>query len=1060
MRSRSLVGLLAAAALTLVPAVPAGAKPPSPTESDLKVVPALKEWTADDGGDVFEVGRRIVLADRSDELAEVGRTLSADLAEVTDGRKLPVLPERGKVKDGDIVLDLATGEELGEEGYSLSVDGSLKITAPEEHGVFNGTRSVLQLLTRADTIPAGTARDWPTKEIRSVLVDNTPRHFSLQWWESFFRQMSWYKMNDTNLYIDGAGLTKPEMKKLDQLAQRYYVRLVPQLNMPGHMHTVLPSHPEYQLENADGGTNPVALDLTNEEAVEWALGLLDEYLDVFSGDTWHLGADEFPGWPGTDEHHPQLAEYAKEKFGPEATFWDLWADFENRALEVVKSHGKSMRVWNDMVRESDVVRLDPEVDVEYWIKHDELEGLLTAEEIVDRGHQLINADVDLLYYDMSKRNLDPRDLYEQFDVDEISGGQPTDPEHVSGARIAAWLAWINTPMESDAEVINNLRKPTAALAQHTWGDGADLPWADFSKLVDELGRAPGFIESNNSITGDPAMATNQDGTVAWFARDSDGVLWGGRQHDAGSGPWSQQKIATRVVGDPQTKVDAEGRVHVIARTEHGRVVHAMQEAAGSDDYRTRTTGKRVDGDPIPVSIGDEVGWAARAGDRLVVGDGARVRTVAEGVTGDPGAVSVDGTTHLLVGTESGTTHLWSSDTSWEQVTDDQELDSRPVLVSRGESALAVARTAAGDLIASPLGESLDWTTVQDDVVGQPAAVSAADGTVHAAVRNPENKVLHARTTGSGWTSEVAWDDFVDDPAIGLSGDDDEPTIMGQNDRGYLAAVQPGADGEPWQWTHLAESTTGTPAIGRDAEERPIYTVTTTYGDLQTGTQWGDINQWGRDFVVGQIAYPDDSLAPGALKRRTHRDRFSRDSLDDYEVLSPSAGEPVGDPQVTDGRLQVAGEEDHFTLLRSEAELSASKDTAVVIGIDEFAENDGPENSLQVGFVRDAENRSVAWYNRHTQRFGFDTVVDGKSHGGWGDVPMQLVPGDKIAVTLSGRWLTGYRFHEGRWDRIHTAPVNGPEDLADPDVRADYRAGFALVGSGGTLAVDDFEVRTR
>ena len=1059
MRSRSLVGLLAAAALTLTlaPAAPAGAKPPPPTESDLQVVPALKEWTAADEGDSFELGRRIVVAGSSDELTEVGRTFAADLAEVTDGRKLPVVPERGKVREGDIVLDLSDDAELGSEGYALTVDGSLHISAPEPHGIFNGTRSVLQLLTRADSIPAGTARDWPTKEVRSVLVDNTPRHFSLQWWESFFRQMSWYKMNDTNLYVDGTGLTKSEMKQIDELAQRYYVRVVPQLNMPGHMHTVLPSHPEYQLENADGTTDPVALDLTNEEAVEWALGLLDEYLDVFSGDTWHLGADEFPGWPGTDEGHPQLAEYAKEKFGPEATFWDLWADFENRALAVVKEHGKSMRVWNDMVRESDVVRLDPEVDVEYWIKHDELEGLLTAEEIADRGHQVINADVDLLYYDMSKRNLDPRDLYEQFDVNEISGGQPTDPEHVSGARIAAWLAWIDTPMESDAEVINNLRKPTAALAQHTWGDGAEKSWTEFSALVDELGLPPGFVESNNSITGDPAAVTNQDGTVAWFARDEDGVLWGGRQHDPASGPWSQQEIAHRVAGDPQVRIDAEARIHVVARTTDDRVVHAVQESPGSDEYRTRVSGNRVDGDPVPVSVGGEVGWAARAGDQLVVSDGARVRTVAEEVTGDPGAVSVGDTAHLVVSTESGTTHLWSTGGAWQQDTDDQELDSRPVLVNRGESAVAVARTADNDLVAGTLGETVDWTTVHEDVVGQPATVAATDGTVHAAVRTSSNDVVHARTTGSGWASEVAWYDFVDDPAIGLSGKDDVPTIMGQNDRGHLAAVQPGADGKPWQWTHLAESTTGTPAIAVDARDRPTYVVTTTYGDLQTGTQWGTINEWGRDFVVGSIAYPDDTLAPDALPERTHRDQFSRDSLADYEVLAPSTDPPAGEPEVTDGRLQVEGE--HFTLLRSEAELSGSADNAVVLGIDEFAANDGPENSLHVGFVKDAKNRTMAWYNRETQRFGFDTVVDGKSHGGWGDVPMQLVPGDKIAVTLSGRWLTGYRFHEGRWDRIHTAPVNGPEDLADPDVRADYRAGFGLSSSGGTLAVDDFEVRT-
>src|SRR5699024_12228450 len=115
-------------------------------------------------------------------------------------------------------------------------------------------------------------------------------------------------------------------------------------------------------------------------------------IDKFSSDVWHLGSDEFPSWPGTGEDHPQLAEYAKKKLGPDATFADLFKDFQNRGNERVKSQGKSMRVWNDMIRESDVVTLDKDIMVEYWIDDPTLEGLLSPQEIADNGHQLINAD--------------------------------------------------------------------------------------------------------------------------------------------------------------------------------------------------------------------------------------------------------------------------------------------------------------------------------------------------------------------------------------------------------------------------------------------------------------------------------------------------------------------------------------------------------------------------------------------------------------------------------------------------------------------------------------------
>ena len=57
-------------------------------------------------------------------------------------------------------------------------------------------------------------------------------------------------------------------------------------------------------------------------------------------------------------------------------------------------------------------------------------------------------------------------------------------------------------------------------------------------------------------------------------------------------------------------------------------------------------------------------------------------------------------------------------------------------------------------------------------------------------------------------------------------------------------------------------------------------------------------------------------------------------------------------------------------------------------------------------------------------------------------------------------MTAYRFHEGRWDRIHSSPINGAQELADPSVRSEYRAGFGLRATSGQLSVDDFEVHAR
>src|SRR5699024_8140648 len=180
---------------------------------------------------------------------------------------------------------------------------------------------------------------------------------------------------------------------------------------------------------------------------------------------------------------------------------------------------------------------------------------------------------------------------------------------------------------------------------------------------------------------------------------------------------------------------------------------------------------------------------------------------------------------------------------------------------------------------------------------------------------------------------------------------------------------------------------------------------------------------------------------------------------DYELLTMSDSETALAPEVVDGRLQVSGR-DYYSMLLAEQNLPTEGETTVVLDIEKLADSGGSENSLFLGFAQDADNRAVAWYNRNTSRLGFDIVTDGQSFGGWGDVPADLRPGDRLAVTLSGRWLTAYRWHDGQWDRIHTAPVNGNDDITDPQVRAEYRPAVGFRATSGTLAVDNLELRTR
>src|SRR5699024_8287972 len=144
----------------------------------------------------------------------------------------------------------------------------------------------------------------------------------------------------------------------------------------------------------------------------------------------------------------------------------------------------------------------------------------------------------------------------------------------------------------------------------------------------------------------PAVAENPDGSLAWSARDAEGRLWTGQQHDPASGPWSQTAIAEDVAGDPQSVVDEQGRVHVFARPADGAVVHATQREPGSQECWVQREGFGVTGGPAPLGVGDSAGWAARAGDELMVASGGEAVVVAESITGEVAATGTAWTVHL------------------------------------------------------------------------------------------------------------------------------------------------------------------------------------------------------------------------------------------------------------------------------------------------------------------------------------------------------------------------------------------------------------------------------
>ncbi|MDY6076899.1 family 20 glycosylhydrolase [Mobiluncus sp.] len=208
-------------------------------------------------------------------------------------------------------------------------------------------------------------------------------------WELKIKSPCWELANTWHYY------TASQVSQVLALAQRLGIEVVPEVNAPGHMGIWLENYPQYALKRLDGSVDPEGrLDITNPQAIDFYLQIVDEYLRIFPSRWWHMGADEYM-IHDSFANYPYLAEYAHRTFCTSASEYDVFNSFVNEVNQFVKGRGRRLRIWNDGIHETSVVHLDNDILIEYWKD----EGLRITD-FIQRGHDVIN-NSEVLYWSRS-----------------------------------------------------------------------------------------------------------------------------------------------------------------------------------------------------------------------------------------------------------------------------------------------------------------------------------------------------------------------------------------------------------------------------------------------------------------------------------------------------------------------------------------------------------------------------------------------------------------------------------------------------------------------------------
>ena len=427
------------------------------------------------------------------------------------------------------------------EGYVLSVNSDgVRIEALSGAGLFYGVQTLLQMAADApEVMTAVTVKDEPRFEYRGIMLD-VSRHFrSKEFVKRQIDLLSYYKINRLHLHLTDAAGWRIEIKKYPRLtqfaawrpqavwkdwwngkreyceetdpraqggyytqddirelvayAQKHYVTIIPEIEMPSHSEEVLTAYPELSCTHVPYKQSDFCIG--NEKTFEFLENVLTEVMELFPSEYIHVGGDEAgkASWPNC-----KLCQARMKKEGLKDVN-ELQSYSIHRMERFLNSHGRKLLGWDEILDGG----LAPNATVMSWRG---TEGGLAA---IRSGHKAIMSPGQYCYLDgyQDAPYSQPEAIGGYLPLKKVYGYEPV-PDSLSadeaklmyGVQANLWTEYI--PTEEHAEYM--LYPRAIALAEVAWSKPENKSWEDFHrralKIVDEL-KAKGYhpFELKNEI---------------------------------------------------------------------------------------------------------------------------------------------------------------------------------------------------------------------------------------------------------------------------------------------------------------------------------------------------------------------------------------------------------------------------------------------------------------------------------------------------------------------------------------------------------------------------------
>lgn len=405
----------------------------------------------------------------------------------------------------DTISNLTINDD---ESYSLFVkEDKVTIHAISDTGALRALETLLQLVNHNENnyfFEGVTIHDAPRFVWRGLMIDAS-RHFqpvdvlkrNLDAMASVkLNVFHWHLTDDQGFRIeskvypklqelasDGLYYTQEQIKDVVSYASNLGIRVIPELDVPGHASAILTAYPEYgskddypySIERFAGVFDPT-LNPTKESTYEFLDNLFSEISPLFPDEYFHIGGDENEGkhW----DENKSIQNFKKQH--NLKTNHDLQTYFNIKLEKILNRLGKKLMGWDEIMTPN----MPTTAVIHSW--RGENEGLPKGGALISaakKGYQTVLSNG---YYIDRMLSIE-----HHYSIDPIGDVELTKEEHkrILGGEATMWSELV-TPLTIDSRIWPR----TAAIAERFWSskdinniDDMLRRLTDVTKKLEELG---------------------------------------------------------------------------------------------------------------------------------------------------------------------------------------------------------------------------------------------------------------------------------------------------------------------------------------------------------------------------------------------------------------------------------------------------------------------------------------------------------------------------------------------------------------------------------------------